>query len=90
MTQNVDHLDPGTRFSSRQASATSSRTRAFNERQSSTPFNQPSIGWVGAINQSYQTSGILIEARDILAAWKRNTSTLVGVVSNKLIPFQLP
>ena len=73
-------------LSSRQASVTSSHTRAFNERQSSTPFDQSSTGWVGAISQRYQTSGISTETRDILlAAWRRNTSSAYSCAWNKWV-----
>ena len=73
-------------LSSRQASVTSRHTRAFNERQSSTPFDQSATGWVGAISQRYQTSGISTETRDILlAAWRRNTSSAYSCAWNKWV-----
>ena len=73
-------------LSSRQASASCSHTRTFNERQSSTPFDQSSTGWVGAISQRYQTSGISTETRDILlAAWRRNTSSAYSSAWNKWV-----
>ena len=40
-------------LSSGQASVISSRPRAFNRRQSCTPFDQPSIGCMGTISQHY-------------------------------------
>ena len=73
-------------LSSGQASVISSRPRAFNERQPCTPFDQPSIGWMGTISQHYQTSGISREPRDILlAAWRRNTSSAYSCAWNKWV-----
>ena len=40
-------------LTSGQTSIISSRPRAFNERQSCTPFDQPSIGCMGTISQHY-------------------------------------
>ena len=86
-------------LSSRQVSVTSSHTRAFNERQLSTPFDQSSTGRVlSASPIKHQVFRQKLET----FCWQHGeesppvptlvpgTNGLAGVVNDKLIPFQPP